>query len=362
MKSLDLSISADIRSAHTLPADFYRSQDWFDHCREKVFSRSWHYIGRESDHPDAGHAQPFQLLPGVLNEPLLLVRDEVRTLRCLSNVCTHRGNLLLSTGGPCSGIRCRYHGRRFDLAGKMRSMPEFKGVKNFPSPEDDLPTLPVRTLGDLLFTAVNPRTSFEDWLQPVFERLSWLPFEQFRHAPQYARTFEVQAHWALYVDNYLEGFHIPFVHPGLNEALRYPDYQYELFDFGNLQLGVAKEGEPVLDVPSGSPDHGKNIYAYYFWFFPNLMLNFYPWGLSLNLVEPLAVHQTRVRFETFIWQEELFDPASIEALHVTEMEDEEVVESVQRGISSRLYHRGRYSPKMEVAVHHFHRLIADFVQ
>lgn len=362
MKSRDLSISEDITNAFTLPGAFYQSEAWYEHVREKIFARSWHCIGLQSDLPDRGTAQPFSLMPELLNEPLILVRDTDNQLTCLSNVCTHRGNLLLFEGGPCQTLRCRYHGRRFDLKGKMLSMPEFREARNFPRPEDDLPQLPVKTLGELLFTSIHPAYSFEEWLQPVRKRLSWMPLDQFHHAPDYSRSYEIDAHWALYVDNYLEGFHIPFVHPALNEAISYPDYQYELFPHGNLQLGVAKAGEPAFMLPNTSPDYGKHIYAYYFWFFPNLMLNFYPWGLSLNLVEPLSVGKTRVRFETFIWREDLFDPGVLENIHITEMEDEEVVESVQRGVASRLYKRGRYSPKMEKAVHHFHRLIAEAVK
>ena len=91
------------------------------------------------------------------------------------------------------------------------------------------------------------------------------------------------------------------------------------------------------------------------------MLNYYPRGLSLNLIEPISLTQTRIRFETFLWKEELFDPRSRELIHMTELEDEEIVEAVQAGVRSRLYKRGRFSPKMEPAVHHFHQLVGKFM-
>lgn len=237
-------------------------------------------------------------------------------------------------------------------------MPEFQDAIDFPSDSDHLPILQLKQWGPLSFTSLNPFQEFEEWFAPILERLSWLSIHDFEPAPVYTKVYDIPAHWALYCDNFLEGFHIPFVHPNLNQVLSYPDYQYELFEWGSLQVGHAKAGEQVFEIPAGHPDTDKHIAAYYFWLFPNLMLNFYPWGLSVNVVEPTGQTHCRVRFETFVWKPELYDASGQEALHQTELEDEEVVASVQRGIHSSLYDRGRYSPKMEVAVHHFHRMIA----
>jgi choline monooxygenase len=164
----------------------------------------------------------------------------------------------------------------------------------------------------------------------------------------------------LYCENYLEGLHIPFVHPTLNNLIDYGTYTTELFRFSNLQLGLAKTGESCFDLPANAPDFSKRVAAFYFFVFPNLMFNFYPWGLSLNVVEPQTPEKTRVRFLTFISDKAKFGNA-FEALHETELEDEAVVESVQKGIKSRFYERGRYSPKRETGAHHFHRLIAEFM-
>lgn len=356
---MDLTIHPDIAQAYTLPSKFYTDQALFDQAKEKIFARAWHCIGLKSDVEGKSSTQPFSLLDGFLNEPLILVNDEAGNLRCLSNVCTHRGNLLVSEGGSCNEIRCRYHGRRFDLKGKFISMPEFKEARSFPTSSDDLPEIPLKTLGDLLFTSLNASVPFETWMGPIQERIGWIPMEDFQHSIEHSQAYTIQAHWALYCDNYLEGFHIPFVHPGLNGTLNYADYAYEIFPNGSLQVGIARDGQPIFDLPSGHKDHGKKVAAYYFWLFPNLMLNFYPWGLSLNLIEPISLAETRVRFETFIWKPDLYDEEHRDLLHMTELEDEAIVESVQLGVQSRLYKKGRFSPKMEVAVHHFHRLLSE---
>jgi choline monooxygenase len=99
------------------------------------------------------------------------------------------------------------------------------------------------------------------------------------------------------------------------------------------------------------------VAAYYYWLFPNLMLNFYPWGLSINVVKPLAIDRTRVSFISYVWDESKLEQGAGAALDRVEREDEAVVESVQRGLRSRLYGRGRYSPRHEAGTHHFHLLL-----
>jgi choline monooxygenase len=301
------------------------------------------------------------MLPGLLDEPLLLARDAQGTLRCLSNVCTHRGNILVHA--PCRGdqIRCGYHSRRFDLAGRMTFMPEFEQARHFPSPADHLPQVRFGRWGDLGFASVHPAAPLEDFLGDVQSRLAWLPLAQFRPDPSRSREYTVQAHWALYVENYLEGFHVPFVHPALNRTLDYANYTSEIFRFANLQLAMARDGEPAFELPPSSPDHGQRVAAYYFWVFPNLMLNFYPWGLSLNLVQPRGLSQCTVAFRSFVWDASRLDAGAGGARHDVEMEDEAVVQSVQRGVRSRWYRSGRYSPTRERGVHHFHRLLCEFL-
>jgi choline monooxygenase len=92
-----------------------------------------------------------------------------------------------------------------------------------------------------------------------------------------------------------------------------------------------------------------------------MMLNFYPWGLSLNVVYPLGPSSSRVSFISYVWNESLRDKGVGGNLHKVEMEDEEVVESVQRGVASRLYDRGRFSPRREVGTHQFHHLLAIYM-
>ncbi len=356
-----MQIDENIRRASTLPARFYRDQAIFDEAKERIFAASWLYVADAIAVANPGDVFPFTLLPGVLDEPLVLVRDRDGVLRCLSNVCTHRGKLIVEEAGSVGTmLRCGYHGRCFRLDGSFKSMPEFGLAEGFPTPADDLAQVPVREWLGMVFVSLKPTFDFDEATRPVRERVDFLPTNTLVFEEEGTKDYLVQANWALYCDNYLEGFHIPFVHPALNQALDFGQYDYELFRYCNLQIGIADEGQPHFDLPPTQPDFGKKIYAWYFWLFPNLMLNFYPWGLSLNVVEPLSHERTRVCFRTYRFENQPFN-RSENQLEKTEFEDEAVVESVQRGIQSRFYRQGRFSPTMEQGVHHFHRLVAEFM-
>jgi choline monooxygenase len=343
--------------AETLPGRFYCDEALHARSRERVFARSWQLVGDVSQVKVPGQVQPVTLLEGMLDEPLLLARDGEDRLHCLSNVCTHRGMLVCEAGGVERALRCRYHGRRFALDGRFLSMPEFEGVEAFPREADDLPSLPLERWGPFLFTSLDPDVPFAEFIGPLARRVGFLPLEEAAFDAARSRDYLVRAHWALYCDNYLEGLHIPHVHAALSGALDYSQYRTELFAHGNLQLGVASASDAAFDLPPSSPDHGQRVAAYYYWLFPNLMINVYPWGISLNIIKPLAVDRTRVSFLSYVWDPSRLDAGAGAGLDRVEREDEAVVEAVQRGVRSRLYSRGRYSVTREAGVHQFHRML-----
>jgi choline monooxygenase len=240
-------------------------------------------------------------------------------------------------------------------------MPEFKEVKNFPTAADNLAQLPIHQWGKMLFTSLTGKINADAFFGDMAKRVGWMPLNDFVYHPELSKDYWVDAHWALYCENYLEGFHIPFVHAGLNSVIDYGNYQVELYKYSNLQLGVAKEGELVFDLPPTSPDYGKHIAGYYFWVFPNLMFNFYPWGLSVNIVRPVNAQKSKVSFLSYVWDESKLRQGAGADLHKVELEDEEVVQNVQKGVRSRFYKHGRYSVTREMGTHHFHRLIAEFM-
>lgn len=332
-------IDPDIRKAKTLHSDFYTEERYFEDAREKIFARSWQFLGREFDLEHA--LTPITLLPELLDEPLLIVRTG-EYISCLTNVCTHRGKVLVDE--PCNGdlLRCPYHGRRFLLDGTFASMPEFEGVVNFPAESDNLTNMPLAERGGFLFTSLAPQVEFDALVCDVAEHVSGVEPAGLTHTS--TREYEVDAHWALYCENYLEGFHIPYVHQGLNKIVDYGTYTTELFRYASLQTGYSSGGD---------------VEAKYLFIFPNSMFNFYPWGISVNIVRPVATDKSIIQFLTYVSDGSLLNDGAGADLHSVELEDEVVVESVQRGVRSRFYSQGRYSPTRELGTHHFHRLIAE---
>ena len=357
-----VTIDPDIRRARTLPAWIYSDRAVRALQGERVFARSWQWAADADRVKVPGAVQPVTLLEGALDEPLLFSRDRDDALHCFSNVCTHRGTIVCEQPGVESFLRCRYHGRRFALDGKFLSMPEFEGVEGFPSEADHLGHFPFGRLGKLLFASLSPACTFDELVADVRQRCAYLPWERAVHDPTRSREYLVQANWALYCDNYLEGFHIPYVHGGLAQAIDYGGYRSEVFRWSTLQLGVTQPGVEAFTVPAGHPDAGTRVGAYYWWLFPNTMLNLYPWGISLNVVHPLAVDRTKVSFVSFVWDPDKLDRGAGTGLDRVEREDEVIVESVQRGTRSRVYERGRYSPAREAGVHRFHQLLVEAMQ
>lgn len=356
-----LYVDPDIRKASTLPSSFYTSTDWFERSKETIFARTWQFCLSTEALQQPGRLVPHTLLPGLLDEPLLFVRDE-QALRCLSNVCTHRGNLLVDA--PCTvrqKIKCAYHGRRFNLCGDMLHMPEFEQTENFPSADDNLSAIPFDTLEPFLFASLSPTVPFKSVFMAIRERLHWLPLHRLRLDPSRCRDYRVKAHWALYCENYLEALHIPFVHPGLRQVIDCTTYTTELYRYCNLQLALAAPGEASFKLPADAQDYGNNVAAYYYWIFPNTMLNFYPWGCSVNVVKPLAPDVTEVSFLTYVLDERQLGQGAGGDLDTVEQEDEAVVEAVQKGIRSRFYDSGRFSPTKEQGTHHFQRLLCEFL-
>ena len=348
------TIDEDINYANTLNGDFYNSNDQFENSKENIFAKSWQLVCDDSNLSQSNFKKPFIYLDEFISEQLLIVNNN-QIFKCYSNVCTHRGNILIDKPCKAKEITCKYHGRRFNCKGEFIFMPEFKEVKNFPLKKENLSEIPLNRWRQFLFCSLNPKINFKSLIQDMEKRIGWMPIEKFQFDSESSKDYYVNANWALYCDNYLEGFHIPFVHKELNNVINYEDYKTEIFSYSNLQLAQSDSEQTCFNLP-------KNIAAYYFWIFPNMMFNFYPWGLSVNIVKPLKTNLTKVEFRTYVWDETKRDYGAGSQLEKVEKEDEQIVENVQKGVKSRYYKSGRFSPKMEMGVHHFHKLISNFIR
>ena len=324
-------IDPDIRRAETLPGWFYTDPEVEALFCERLLPQSWQLVD-PACLPEPGEARPLE--SGGL--PLVMTRDE-QGFHCLSNVCTHRGAIVATE--PCRTLRCPYHGRQFELDGRFRSMPGFEETLDFPRALDDLASLPVGRVGPLLFVSVRPEIALRELVGPLEGKVNW---EGLRWIG--SRRYTVEASWLLYCENYLEGFHLPFVHPTLSRELDLSSYTTEIFSWSSHQVGRDGDGEQ------------GGLYA---WIWPNTMLNFYAWGLSVNQVLPLSPGRCMVIYHTYVSDPGAVGKGAGGDLERVEAEDQAIIQQVQKGVGSSLYPRGRYSPRHEQGVHHFHRLLLD---
>jgi choline monooxygenase len=348
------AIDADLAHAWSLPSAFYLDAQIFDAEKEAIFARTWQPVGNLEQLARAGDYFTCE----VAGEPLLICRDEHGELHGFYNVCRHRAGPAAQGCGTRKVFRCAYHGWTYGLDGRLISATEFEGVQQFDAAEFGLRALRVDAWSGLLFV------NLDEAAEPLVASLHELPRQVERYASSdmklaERREYTVGCNWKAYIDNYLEGFHLPSVHPGLNREVDYNAY------VGEVYTRHAKQWSPIR---SGGNGDGRSYQssggeeAAYFWVFPNWMLNYYPGNLQLNVVHPLAPDKTLVVFEWYCSPAMAQSEAFFEAVKLadqTQREDAAICEAVQKNLASRSYDRGRYSVTQEKCVHHFHRLYAD---
>lgn len=365
-------VNPELECAETLASRFYTDPSILTLEKERVFRRTWQLVGTLSQPCGERNGVPRTIADpetyltfDLAGEPIVVVRDKAGILRAFSNVCRHRAGPIAEGSGCKNVLNCGYHGWTYTLDGRLIGTPEIDAVEFFD--RSTMGMLPLRCETWEQFIFVN----FSTDAPPLAEYLGNIPqlarefsFEGLTLAEH--RDYTVNCNWKVCVDNYLEGYHIPIVHPGLMKEIDYPRYRCETFRYHSQQLGPVK--------PLKGDDNGERVYppgigvkeALYFWVFPNLMLNFYPDNVQTNLIVPLSHDKTLTIFEWYFHDAnsaQMHERAAkaIEFSHVVQLEDMHICEAVQRGLRSVTYDRGRYSVKRENGVHHFHMLLAEFL-
>ncbi len=345
-KKITYKINSDILKASTLPSSYYTDESMFNVSYKKIFSSSWQFA-LDANQLNNNNIIPIDFLSGIFSEPLLITKNN-NEINCISNVCTHRGHIVCNKQKKGNSLTCRYHGRVFDLNGKFKKAPGFEGALNFPSNQDNLQKVNIKQWRNFIFLSLDNQANNLSVLNDIDNRLKNFPFNEIKFSNKLSNSFDINTHWVMYCENYLEGFHVPFVHKGLSKDIDNQSYTTEILNDGVLQYANKKNS------------NNKDFYAHYYWLFPNMMFNFYDWGLSINIVEPIAKDRTRVRFLSFPINSSQSLSKSISDLIRVEYEDQAVVESVCKGMRSRYYERGRYSPNYEKGVHYFHQLLSRY--
>jgi choline monooxygenase len=347
----------DLALATTLPARWYIHPAFLELEKEKIFWRTWQPVGFTGQVSRPGDFFACDLL----GEPLVITRDANGSLHTLSNVCRHRGSTIAANRGNCATLRCPYHGWTYSLDGRLLGQPEFEGVRDWDRSTAALPSYRSETWDPFVFVNLDADAP------PLAEILGDIPQNASRLGCDLSklhyygrRDYVIDCNWKVYIDNYLEGYHVPAAHPGLFRELDYKQYRVDTYPYYSSHYAPLRPAD-TTDRRHTSPDSGAG--ALYYWIFPNFMLNIYPDKMSSNVIIPLSHNRTLAIFEWFFYPDA---GAQVRAKTIAfsdeiQQEDIRLCEAVQRGLGSRTYDRGRLSVKRENGVHHFHLLLHRFL-
>ena len=335
-----------LATSTALPARCYVGGDAAALDRRAVFARSWQLVAHAAQLADAGD----HVVAEIAGVPLVILRGDDGELRALHNVCRHRAGPLASCDGRgAKRLRCQYHGWTYALDGRLLSAPEMGDAQDFAIDAIRLPQARVAQWRGLVFAALDGATSFADVVDGIDARVGAAAMHGFAFARRVA--YDIDCDWKVYVDNYLEGYHVPHIHPELNRMLDYRSYVTELARWHSLQWSPLES----------TGDLYGNGEALYYWPWPNTTLNILPGRVQTNRVLPIAGNRCRVEFDFYYPRDA--DAARNERdlafSDLVQQEDIDICERVQRGLASGSYVAGRLNPKRESGVHHFHELLRE---
>lgn len=340
--------SQALQDARALPAHCYVEPAMVTLERRAVFDRGWQLVTHVSRLAQAGD----HVVADFAGLPIIAVRDRDGAVHVLHNVCRHRaGPLARCDGHGAKTLRCLYHGWTYALDGRLKSAPDMGAADDFDPASIRLPSLQTRIWRGLVFASTDPAHAFDALVEGIDARLgeshALAGYGHHRHA-----AYEIDCDWKVYVDNFLEGYHVPHIHPALNRMLDYRSYATHTARWHSLQHSPLESGDAL---------YGDGE-ALYYWLWPNTMLNLLPGRVQTNRVVPLGAGRCRVEFDTY------FADADDVAAHArrdadqtfsdaVQHEDIRICEDVQRGLASGSYAAGHLNPLRESGVHHFHELL-----
>ncbi len=341
--------------ASTIPAAWYVDERIAKLERRVVFGGTWQVVARLDQLRQPGRFVTVELA----GEPLLVVRGADQELRAFYNVCRHHAAAVMTEAqGQANILRCPYHGWSYGLDGSLKGAPEFEGVCGFDGSQNGLAPVRVETWEQFVFVNLDAKVApLKDFLGDLVKRVARLNLGSLHFFER--RSYSLNCNWKVFVDNYLDGgYHVPHLHKALNSVLEYKQYTIENQDRYCLQSSPMVSSD--VDAATSATRTGDR--AWYFWQYPNFMINLYRGYMDTNLVLPDGVDRCKVVFDFY------FDDVSESAAERNRQsilvgervndEDVGICESVQRGLHSRAYGAGRLSVRREAGEHLFHRLLA----
>jgi choline monooxygenase len=328
----------------SLGAEWYTSDAVHDAERRSLWRQQWIMFATLDELREPGS----YVADSVAGWPVLVVRDPQGELRAFLNICPHRAGAIAWPGSGTTGnLVCRYHGWAFSWTGELKSARDFGD-----SPcveENSLTAVAVDSWGPLVFVNLSTGTpTLRESLGELDRLRHEFGLDELRHVSRVER--DLSCNWKTYVDNYLEAYHVPMLHPLLGSALDVKTYRVTVPDPSYCVH--------TCDTVDGAVSSGRWVFRY-----PNLAINVYANALNIERIVPLSTTRTRIVYDYFASDSSADVMALVlEMSRVTLDEDQVMVEAVQKNLTSGAYRAGLLSPVHEIGLSWFQSRIRHDVQ
>jgi choline monooxygenase len=371
--------------AVTLIPDAYTSREFFEIEREKVFATSWVVVGFTSQVQKTGQV----IVAEVAGRSIIVTRDKQGELRAFHNVCRHRAAKLLDDGTRAvrnNRIRCPYHSWTYDLEGKCLGTPLFEGsdipeearaafdmseVRGFDKADYGLLPVKAESWGFLVFVNLDPDAApLTEQLGDLPDRFSDYRLDEWRVVRE--KGYEVAANYKLVGENFLEYYHLPWVHPELVQVSRIEDhYRWQgpglYAGFCTTPIRQNTEGGGWQGLPPVSTLRGDDAESGRFvLLFPNFAISVLPNHAFIIVANPVGPDRTVEETVILSHPESLDNPHAEKELDqlmcfwdLVNLQDIEIVERVQEGISNPAYRGGRMCYQFEETLHRYQNIVID---
>lgn len=338
---------------HTLPREYFASDEVFRTERERIFYRSWLLVGHVCALDKPGAYFLFELD----HESVIVLRDGAGDVRAFHNHCRHRGSRLCREASGTFGatIQCPYHAWTYGLDGALRAVPTMVDVAGFKTSDYPLHAVALEIWQGFVFINIARQPQpFADALPALVGKFAHRKADELKSA--HRKVYEVDANWKLIFHNFSECYHCPTVHPQLNKLTPFRNSENDLDEgpvLGGPMWMTNPEGSMTIGgarcaAPFAALSAEERARVYYYTVFPSAFVSFHPDYVMLHRALPLSREHTHVTCEWFFHPDALatpgFDPMpAVEFWDITNRQDWELCENAHRGVVSNAWEPGPYS-------------------
>jgi choline monooxygenase len=337
---------------------------------DRVFRSRWVSVGFGQQVPGPGDVLPIR----IGGHPLIVVRGHDDQVRVFHNVCRHRGLLLVEA--PCAAVTslaCPYHGWTYAPDGRCTGIPywdraDMKPLRPAPEQGYGLLEVPSRTWLDLVFVDLHGNAPpFEQAIRPIETRWNASGL-----APRtWLATWEadVAVNWKLVIENFMDAYHLPFVHPQVGTAASAARHEIvrlteDIFGARYLHAAVDRAWSrplpPIGGLPAVLDDHAESFFV-----FPNTLLFAYPSFMALRTILPIGPTLTREVEHLYVSTDAMADgfeeqrTRMKEASRLINDQDLPILARLQATRASAAVDTGRFAPSWDGRARMFQVRIAE---